>query len=97
MQLATLLPLLLGTVLVGAAIGASNSTQNVKDMPLSNESVSGEVRTSTNCTEKEGDSCCSCGAEGVLQSVRDIAESVRKLATAVENSNLLKGEPHESL
>ena len=29
MQLVTLLPLLLGTVLVGVAIGASNSTQNV--------------------------------------------------------------------
>lgn len=80
---------LFGVLLVAALCGTAGLNQTT----FANQSVSTEGRTLTNCTERRDDSCCSCGTEEVLESLKDIAESVRKLVSAVESSNLIKGEP----
>ena len=76
-----LLLLLLGAALVGSTTATSSNSTSANQVVSSRESTGG----------RGGYFCCN-GTEEILQSIRDLADSVGRLASAIESHNTMKCE-----
>lgn len=82
MQPTVLLLLLLGAAIVGSTTATSSNSTSANQVVSSREGRTGG---------RGGYFCCN-GTEEILQSIRDLADGVGRLASAIESSNTMKCE-----
>ena len=76
----TVLLLLLGAALVGSTTATSSNSTSANQVVSSGEGTTGG---------RGGYFCCN-GTEEILQSIRDLADGIGRLASAIESSNTMK-------